>query len=90
MYADSRCSRNRKRTLEYVAGLGQGRTFCWTVTMLLQLLLTLFRIIEPASGAIFIDDVDITKLGLHDCASFLSSELSILGLGHPLILIKST
>ncbi|KAG1786652.1 P-loop containing nucleoside triphosphate hydrolase protein [Suillus variegatus] len=36
-----------------------------------NLLLTLFRIIEPASGAIFIDDVDITKLGLHDCASFL-------------------
>ena len=31
-----------------------------------QLLLSLFRIIEPASGTIFIDGVDITKVGLHD------------------------
>ncbi|KAG1828601.1 P-loop containing nucleoside triphosphate hydrolase protein [Suillus subalutaceus] len=30
------------------------------------LLLALFRIIEPASEAIFIDKVDVTKLGLHD------------------------
>jgi hypothetical protein len=45
--------------------------FFWTVTMLLQLLLTLFQIIEPASGTIFIDKVDITKLGLHNCASSL-------------------
>ncbi|KAG1797618.1 P-loop containing nucleoside triphosphate hydrolase protein [Suillus variegatus] len=37
-----------------------------------NLLLTLFRIIEPASGAIFIDDVDITKLGLHDLRSAIS------------------
>ncbi|KAG2095316.1 multidrug resistance-associated protein 6 [Suillus discolor] len=36
------------------------------------LLLTLFRIIEPASGAIFIDDADITKLGLHDLRSAIS------------------
>ena len=31
-----------------------------------QLLLSLFRIIEPASGSIYIDGVDITKVGLHD------------------------
>ena len=30
-----------------------------------QLLLSLFRIIEPAKGAIFIDGVDITKVGLY-------------------------
>ncbi|KAG1786323.1 P-loop containing nucleoside triphosphate hydrolase protein [Suillus plorans] len=37
-----------------------------------SLLLTLFRIIEPASGAILIDEVDITKLGLHDLRSAIS------------------
>ncbi|KAG1895833.1 P-loop containing nucleoside triphosphate hydrolase protein [Suillus fuscotomentosus] len=37
-----------------------------------SLLLALFRIIEPASGAIFIDKVDITKLGLHDLRSAIS------------------
>ncbi|CCL99693.1 uncharacterized protein FIBRA_01714 [Fibroporia radiculosa] len=36
------------------------------------LLLTLFRIIEPASGTIFIDGVDITKVGLHDLRSAIS------------------
>ncbi|KAG2035311.1 P-loop containing nucleoside triphosphate hydrolase protein [Suillus americanus] len=37
-----------------------------------SLLLALFRIIEPASGTIFIDQVDITKLGLHDLRSAIS------------------
>ncbi|KAJ8592180.1 P-loop containing nucleoside triphosphate hydrolase protein [Rhizopogon salebrosus TDB-379] len=37
-----------------------------------SLLLALFRIIEPASGTIFIDKVDICKLGLHDLRSAIS------------------
>ncbi|OJA12951.1 hypothetical protein AZE42_07484 [Rhizopogon vesiculosus] len=37
-----------------------------------SLLLALFRIIEPASGTIFIDKVDIGKLGLHDLRSAVS------------------
>lgn len=38
--------------------------------MIVQLLLSLFRIIEPASGTISIDGVDITKVGLHDCSFY--------------------
>ncbi|KAJ2933863.1 hypothetical protein H1R20_g3220, partial [Candolleomyces eurysporus] len=37
-----------------------------------SLLLALFRIIEPASGTIFIDGVDITKIGLYDLRSIIS------------------
>ncbi|THH32362.1 hypothetical protein EUX98_g1802 [Antrodiella citrinella] len=37
-----------------------------------SLLLSLFRIIEPASGTIFIDGVDITKIGLFDLRSAIS------------------
>ncbi|KAG2112527.1 P-loop containing nucleoside triphosphate hydrolase protein [Suillus clintonianus] len=37
-----------------------------------SLLLALFRIIEPASGTIFIDKVDISKLGLHDLRTAIS------------------
>ncbi|KAF6761448.1 metal resistance protein YCF1 [Ephemerocybe angulata] len=37
-----------------------------------SLLLALFRIIEPASGTIFIDGVDITKVGLYDLRSGIS------------------
>ncbi|KJA15567.1 hypothetical protein HYPSUDRAFT_48272 [Hypholoma sublateritium FD-334 SS-4] len=37
-----------------------------------SLLLALFRIIEPVSGSIFIDSVDITQVGLHDLRSGLS------------------
>lgn len=34
--------------------------------------MSLFRIIEPASGTICIDGVDITKVGLHDLRSSIS------------------
>ncbi|TCD67602.1 hypothetical protein EIP91_012232 [Steccherinum ochraceum] len=37
-----------------------------------SLLLSLFRIIEPAAGTIYIDGVDITKIGLHDLRSAIS------------------
>ncbi|KII85750.1 hypothetical protein PLICRDRAFT_144304 [Plicaturopsis crispa FD-325 SS-3] len=37
-----------------------------------SLLLALFRIIEPTSGTIFIDGVDITKIGLHNLRSAIS------------------
>ncbi|KIK60287.1 hypothetical protein GYMLUDRAFT_73760 [Collybiopsis luxurians FD-317 M1] len=37
-----------------------------------SLLLALFRIIEPVEGTIFIDGVDITKIGLHDLRSSIS------------------
>ncbi|KAI0065635.1 metal resistance protein YCF1 [Artomyces pyxidatus] len=37
-----------------------------------SLLLALFRILEPASGTIFIDGVDITKIGLHDLRSAIT------------------
>jgi ABC-type multidrug transport system fused ATPase/permease subunit len=32
----------------------------------------LFRIIEPVSGSIYIDSIDITKVGLHDCELFIT------------------
>lgn len=37
-----------------------------------SLLLALFRIIEPTEGAIYIDSIDITKIGLHDLRSAIS------------------
>ncbi|KAI0313275.1 P-loop containing nucleoside triphosphate hydrolase protein [Amylostereum chailletii] len=37
-----------------------------------SLLLALFRVLEPASGTIYIDGVDITKIGLHDLRSAIS------------------
>ena len=37
-----------------------------------SLTLALFRIIEPASGMIVIDDVNATEIGLHDLRSKLT------------------
>ncbi|XP_029825767.2 multidrug resistance-associated protein 1 [Ixodes scapularis] len=37
-----------------------------------SLMLSLFRIVEPAKGTIFIDGVDVTKIGLHDLRSKLT------------------
>ncbi|KAF9473354.1 multidrug resistance-associated ABC transporter [Pholiota conissans] len=37
-----------------------------------SLLLALFRIIEPVTGTILIDSIDVTKVGLHDLRSGLS------------------
>ena len=37
-----------------------------------QLLLALFRILEPAEGTILIDGVDTTKIGLHDLRSAMT------------------
>ena len=37
-----------------------------------QLLLALFRILEPAEGTILIDNTDITKIGLHDLRSAMT------------------
>ncbi|KRZ73579.1 Multidrug resistance-associated protein 1, partial [Trichinella papuae] len=37
-----------------------------------SLTLALFRIVEPAGGSLFIDNTDITKIGLHDLRSRLT------------------
>ncbi|CAN7994942.1 unnamed protein product, partial [Ixodes hexagonus] len=37
-----------------------------------SLMLSLFRIVEPAKGTIFIDGVDVTRIGLHDLRSKLT------------------
>ena len=37
-----------------------------------SLTLALFRIIEPAGGSIFVDNIDVSQLGLHDLRSKLS------------------
>jgi ATP-binding cassette, subfamily C (CFTR/MRP), member 1 len=37
-----------------------------------SLTLAMFRMVEPASGTIYIDGIDITKMGLHDLRSGLT------------------
>lgn len=58
-------------------GAGKSSVRCGTFLLaiwltLAQLLLALFRIIEPSNGTIVIDGVDVTKLGLHDLRSAIS------------------
>ena len=40
--------------------------------MRVQILLALFRIIEPAAGTIKIDGIDTTEIGLTDCEGIFS------------------
>ena len=37
-----------------------------------SMMLALFRIIEPSTGTIHIDDVDVTKIGVHDLRANLT------------------
>ncbi|KIP05505.1 hypothetical protein PHLGIDRAFT_128871 [Phlebiopsis gigantea 11061_1 CR5-6] len=54
---------NAKEKIGVVGRTGSGKS---------SLLLSLFRIIEPASGTIYIDGLDITKVGLHVLRSGIS------------------
>ena len=56
VYSVLTLGQNAREKIGIVGRTGSGKS---------SLLLALFRIIEPASGTIIIDGVDVTKIGLH-------------------------